>query len=44
MNIQYLIYFEGWNRNCFDEEGPCDYIFNRIKELKGKKESSCIIL
>jgi hypothetical protein len=39
-----FIYFEGWNRNCLDEEGPSDYIFDRIKELKGKKESSCIIL
>ena len=40
----YFIYCEGWNRNCLDEEGPRDYIFDRIKELNIKKESLCILM
>jgi len=39
----YFIYCEGWNRNCLDEEGPREYIFDRIKKFK-KKKSSCIVM
>ena len=38
-----FIYFQGWNKNCLSEEGPSDYIFDRIKELN-KKKSSCVVM
>jgi hypothetical protein len=38
----YFIFCEGWKRNCLDEEGPREYIFDRIKNHK--KESSCVVM
>jgi len=38
----YFIYCEGWERNCLDEEGPREYIYDKIK--KHKKKSSCTIM
>ena len=38
----YFIYCEGWKRNCLDEEGPREYIYDKIKNHK--KKSSCTIM
>ena len=38
-----FIYFEGWNKNCLIEEGPSDYIIDRIKNFDNST-SLCIIM
>lgn len=39
----YIIYIEGWDKNCLNEEGPREYIFHRIKNFN-KRESKCTIM
>jgi hypothetical protein len=36
------IFFEGWHNNCLNEEGPLDYIIDRIKNFN-KNNFLCII-
>jgi hypothetical protein len=38
----YFIYFEGWKNNCLDEEGPKDYIIDRIRKFN--KDTKCVIM
>lgn len=39
-----FIYFQGWNKNYLDEEGPSDYIFDKIEEFRKSSSSSCVIM
>ncbi len=38
----YFIFCQGWKKNCLDEDGPREYIYERIKNHN--KESSCIVM